>query len=190
MRTLQHPLIPIRVKKGLQPPVIEVGNLKPRGVLDVSDTVRGFYLTGIKAKRGEAYNLCASKAREMREVLNAAIQLSGVKVKIRFVAHLMRSADKKIILGSTAKFRKHTAWKPHLVTSAFPDFDVGIVGKGNIVFATCALSSWPCSYREHDPRHQSRSSRWRVGNALALRSTVRAQSACIGREEILPSFAG
>ena len=51
----------VRIKKGLQPPVIEVGNLKPhRAFLDVRDTVRGFYLAALKGKRGEAYNLCAS----------------------------------------------------------------------------------------------------------------------------------
>ena len=50
----------IRIKKGLQHPVIEVGNLKPsRAFLDVNDTVRGFYLAAMKGKRGEAYNLCA-----------------------------------------------------------------------------------------------------------------------------------
>src|SRR5579864_269194 len=52
----------IRIKKGLQPPVIEVGNLKPhRAFLDVSDTVRGFYLAALKGRAGEVYNLCATK---------------------------------------------------------------------------------------------------------------------------------
>src|ERR1700687_1275854 len=105
----------IRVKKGLQPPVIEVGNLKPRrAFLDVSDTVRGFYLAAIKGRRGEVYNLCASEAHEMREVLQIAIQLSGVKIKVRSDPPLMRPSDEKIIFGSTAKFRKHTGWKPPL----------------------------------------------------------------------------
>ncbi len=46
----------VRIKKGLQAPVIEVGNLKPsRAFLDVQDTVRGFYLAAMKGKRGEAY---------------------------------------------------------------------------------------------------------------------------------------
>src|SRR5882672_12479658 len=44
----------IRIKKGLQSPIIEVGNLQPRrAFLDVSDTVRGFYLAAMKGKRGE-----------------------------------------------------------------------------------------------------------------------------------------
>src|SRR5260370_27783936 len=58
----------IRIKKGLQPPVIEVGNLKPRrAFLDVTDTVRGFYLAAMKGQRGEAYNLCAATTYEMNE---------------------------------------------------------------------------------------------------------------------------
>jgi GDP-4-dehydro-6-deoxy-D-mannose reductase len=103
----------IRIKKGLQPPVIEVGNLKPRrAFLDVSDTVRGFYLAALKGKRGEAYNLCAMTTHEISEILRTAIRLSGVKVEIRPAARLMRPSDEKIIFGSTQKFREDTGWKP------------------------------------------------------------------------------
>lgn len=105
----------IRIKKGLQPSVIEVGNLKPRrAFLDVRDTVRGFYLAALKGKRGEAYNLCATATHEIGSLLRTAIRLSGVKAEIRQVAHLMRPSDEKIIFGSTNKFRKDTAWKPTL----------------------------------------------------------------------------
>ena len=101
----------VRIKKGLQPPVIEVGNLKPRrAFLDVQDTVRGFYLAAMRGKRGEAYNLCASRTHHIHEVLQAAIRLSGVKADIRPVSRLMRPSDEKIIFGSTQKFRKDTGW--------------------------------------------------------------------------------
>ena len=103
----------IRIKKGLQPPVIEVGNLKPRrAFLDVNDTVRGFYLVAMKGKRGEAYNICAEATHEIGELLHMAIRLSGVKVEVRPVARLMRPSDEKIIFGSTKKLRKDTGWKP------------------------------------------------------------------------------
>lgn len=102
-----------RIKKGLQPPLIEVGNLKPRrAFLDVNDTVRGFYLAAIKGKRGEVYNLCADKTHQIGDVLNTAIRLSGVKVEIRCAPHLMRPSDEKIIFGSTKKLCKDTGWKP------------------------------------------------------------------------------
>jgi GDP-4-dehydro-6-deoxy-D-mannose reductase len=105
----------IRIKKGLQKPVIEVGNLKPhRAFLDVKDTVRGFYLAAMKGHRGEAYNLCAARTYEMNEVLRFAIGLSGLKVEVRPAASLMRPSDEKIIFGSTKKMRKHTGWKPIL----------------------------------------------------------------------------
>ena len=103
----------VRIKKGLQSPVIEVGNLQPRrAFLDVSDTVRGFYLAAMKGKRGESYNLCAARTYRIQEVLQTAIRLSGVKAEIRPVARLMRPSDEKIIFGSTQKIRKDTGWKP------------------------------------------------------------------------------
>jgi GDP-4-dehydro-6-deoxy-D-mannose reductase len=105
----------IRVRKRLQEPVVEVGNLKPRrAFLNVSDAVRGFYLAAIKGERGQAYNLCSDKTHEITEVLESAIRLSGEKVKIRQAAHLMRPSDEKIIFGSTDKLRKRTGWKPLL----------------------------------------------------------------------------
>jgi nucleoside-diphosphate-sugar epimerase len=103
----------VRIKKGLQSPIIEVGNLQPRrAFLDVSDTVRGFYLAAMKGKRGESYNLCAERTYRIEEVLQTAIRLSGVKAEIRPVARLMRPSDEKIIFGSTQKIRKDTGWKP------------------------------------------------------------------------------
>src|SRR6266404_7650272 len=103
----------IDIKRGLQPPVIEVGNLKTRrAFLDVNDTVRGFYLAAMKGKRGESYNLCASKTYQIGELLHTAIRLSGVKARIRPVPRLMRPSDERIIFGSAEKMRKDTGWRP------------------------------------------------------------------------------
>ena len=68
----------VRVKKGLQPPVIEIGNPKPRrAFLDVSDAVQGFYLAATKGKRGEVYNLCAARTYEIGQLLRIAIGCLG-----------------------------------------------------------------------------------------------------------------
>jgi GDP-4-dehydro-6-deoxy-D-mannose reductase len=105
----------IRIKRREQPPVIEVGNLKPRrAFLDVNDTVRGFYMAAMKGKRGEAYNLCAGETHEIGELLRTAIRLSGVKAEVRSADRLLRPSDEKIIFGSTDKFRKDTGWAPRL----------------------------------------------------------------------------
>ncbi len=103
----------VAIKKGQQTPVIEVGNLKPyRAFLDVSDTVRGFYLAAARGNRGESYNLCAARTYRMSEVLDKAIRLSGVDAEIRPAARLMRPSDERIIFGSTKRIRKDTGWKP------------------------------------------------------------------------------
>jgi GDP-4-dehydro-6-deoxy-D-mannose reductase len=103
----------IRIKKGKQEPVIEVGNLKPhRALLDVDDAVRGLYLAALKGTHGEVYNLCAEHTHRIREILNMAIQLAAVEVDVRPVTRLMRPSDEKIIFGSTKKIRRDTGWKP------------------------------------------------------------------------------
>ena len=105
----------VRIGRGEQPPVIEVGNLKPRrALLDVRDTVRGFYLAALRGKRGESYNLCAASTYQVATVLHTAIRLAGVKAKIRQTARLMRPSDEKIIFGSTRKFQQDTGWRPRL----------------------------------------------------------------------------
>ena len=119
-----------RIKKGLQKPLIEVGNLKPqRAFLDVNDTVRGFYLAALKGKRGEAYNLCATKTHEIGELLRTAIRLSGVKAEVREVDRLMRPSDEKIIFGGTRKIRRDTGWKPQQTLRRNLDCHAATLGK-------------------------------------------------------------
>lgn len=103
----------VRIKKGQQEAVIEVGNLKPRrAFLDVEDTIRGFYLAAQKGRRGEAYNLCASETHEIEHLLKTAMHISGVKPEIRVAERLIRPSDEKIIFGDTQKIHKDTGWKP------------------------------------------------------------------------------
>ena len=102
-----------RIKRGMQPPLLSVGNLKPRrAFLDVRDTVRGFYLAATKGKYGESYNLCATSTVQIGTVLEKAILLSGVRAEIRAAEHLMRPSDEKIIFGNTKKFQRQTGWRP------------------------------------------------------------------------------
>ncbi len=102
----------VRIKKGLQRPVIEVGNLKPRrAFLDVRDTVRGFYLAALKGSPGETYNLCATSTQAIGTLLRTAIRLSGIKPKIQISPRLMRPSDEKIIFGDTRKFREKSGWR-------------------------------------------------------------------------------
>ena len=104
-----------RIQKGLQEPVIEVGNLRPRrAFMDVRDTISGFYLAAMKGKPGETYNLCGERTYRISEVLRTAIALSGVQARVLQVPRLTRPSDEKVIFGSTKKFRGATGWQPRL----------------------------------------------------------------------------
>lgn len=102
-----------RIKKGKQPPVVEVGNLKPRrAFLDVRDAVRGFYLAAIKGKAGQSYNLCASSTHSIDTLLHAALRLARVRAEVKPADRLMRPSDERVIFGSSSKFYRDTGWKP------------------------------------------------------------------------------
>ena len=105
-------LVPSVQTRGTQPLDQMIDALGGRAFLDVKDTVRGFYFAATKGKRGEVYNLCATRTYPIREILRTAIRLSGVKAEVRPVARLMRPSDEKIIFGSTHKMRKDTGWRP------------------------------------------------------------------------------
>jgi GDP-4-dehydro-6-deoxy-D-mannose reductase len=103
----------VRIRHGLQPPRIEVGNLKPRrAFLDVRDAVRGFCVAAQRGRAGETYNVCAASTQEIGGLLRLAIRLSGVKVEIAQADRLMRPSDERIIFGSTEKLHRDTGWKP------------------------------------------------------------------------------
>jgi len=102
-----------RIRNGLQPPLLEVGNLKSRrAFLHVDDAVRGFYLAALKGQPGEVYNLCADRLVAIGSLLNLAIRLSGVKARVQSAQYLLRVSDERIVFGSSKKFSKATGWKP------------------------------------------------------------------------------
>jgi GDP-4-dehydro-6-deoxy-D-mannose reductase len=103
----------VRIKKGLQDPVLRVGNLSPyRAFLDVHDTARAFMLAAERGKPGEVYNVCGLRTYQMEKILRMAMRLAEVNPKIKPKAELLRPKDEKIIFGNTKKFRKDTGWKP------------------------------------------------------------------------------
>jgi len=72
-----------QIEKGLQPPVIKVGNLSAiRDFNDVRDIVRGYLLALEKGKKGEVYNICSGKGYKIQEVLDLLLSYTKIKPKI------------------------------------------------------------------------------------------------------------
>jgi nucleoside-diphosphate-sugar epimerase len=86
-----------RVAAGLQPAVIEVGNLEPRrDFLDVRD-VCAAYVACISRREvigpGEIFNIASGEARRVGGVLDALLAIAGVKAEIRVDARRTRTTD-------------------------------------------------------------------------------------------------
>ncbi len=70
-----------RMMKGLQDPILLIGNLSTtRVVMDVRDTVRAYYLAMINPEiTNHIFNICGSTPRRMQFFTDKLIELSGLK---------------------------------------------------------------------------------------------------------------
>lgn len=101
------------IEKGLQGPVIMVGNLQPkRDFSDVRDIVRGYWLAMEKGETGEVYNICSGKPRQIKEVLDILLGMTKVKIEIKQDPTRMRPSDMPTFQGDNTKFRNRTGWSP------------------------------------------------------------------------------
>ncbi|MCH8004179.1 MAG: GDP-mannose 4,6-dehydratase [Nanoarchaeota archaeon] len=105
----------VMIEKGLQEPVMTVGNLEvQRDFSDVRDVVRAYHLLLQKIIPGESYNICSGKAYSIKEILDMLLSLSNAKIKIKSNPKKMRSNDTLIMNGSYEKLHKQTGWKPEI----------------------------------------------------------------------------
>lgn len=105
-----------KIEKGLQEPVIYVGNLEAqRDYLDVRDVVDAYWLATEKCKNGEPYNICSGKAWTIQSVLDLLLSKSTKKdIRVEQDPKRMRPSDVMILLGSCEKFKKQTGWEPKI----------------------------------------------------------------------------
>ena len=70
-----------RMMKGLQEPILKIGNLQTtRVVMDVRDTVRAYYLAMVHPEvTNHVFNICGDTPRKMQFFTDKLIELSGLK---------------------------------------------------------------------------------------------------------------
>lgn len=102
-----------RIEKGLQPPVLEVGNLDPaRDFTDVRDMVRGYRLAAEQCPSASVYNLSSGRAYTIREILERLLRLSDREIGIRSAEGRMRETEVPIFQGDHTRFTAATGWRP------------------------------------------------------------------------------
>lgn len=104
-----------RIRRGLQPPVLEVGNLDARrDFLDVRDVARAYWLAAEGGEPGAVYNVCSGRAVSVRQLLDRLIDLSGCTVTVRPDPDRMRTADIPLLVGDPHRFQAATGWSPSI----------------------------------------------------------------------------
>jgi GDP-4-dehydro-6-deoxy-D-mannose reductase len=101
-----------RIERGLQPPVIEVGNLEARrDFVDVREVVRAYWLAARHGAPGAAYNVCSGRVVSIRDLLDRLLALARCPVSVRPDPDRMRPADIPLLVGDPARFHGATGWR-------------------------------------------------------------------------------
>lgn len=94
-------------------PVIQVGNLEAiRDFSDVREVIRAYLLLLSQGESGAVYNVCSGKGVAMRQILDALIALSGLKVEVQVDASRLRPADLPVLIGDPSRLRAATGFAP------------------------------------------------------------------------------
>jgi GDPmannose 4,6-dehydratase len=104
------------IEQGQIAPVIKTGNLDSlRTFADVRDAVRAYYmLVTVKPTSGAYYNIGGQYTCSIRDMLSHLISLSPKKkdIKVETDPDRLRPIDADLQVPNTAKFERHTGWKP------------------------------------------------------------------------------
>jgi len=102
------------VKRGLTPPVIEVGNLSSyRDFIDVRDAAKAFWqLVQTPSAYGQIVNICTGTPVLIQSALDALLEISEVAVEICISPALFRQGDVSCNYGSPTRLIRLTEFKP------------------------------------------------------------------------------
>lgn len=103
-----------RIMKGMQEPILKVGNLESvRVVLDVRDTVNAYYLAMMHPEvNGKIFNVCGDEPLKMRFFTEKLIEISGIKnIKQEISPQLYRPIDIHYQHGDSSNLVELTNWK-------------------------------------------------------------------------------
>ena len=89
------------------------GNLSSvRTILDKDDAMEAYWLTALRGRIGEIYNIGGSKTISVKNFLKELIKLAKLKINTELDKKLLRPQDIKLQIVNSSKFKKHTGWRP------------------------------------------------------------------------------
>ncbi len=104
-----------RIEKGLQAPVLRVGNLDAkRDFTDVRDTVRAYVALSLKGEPGEVYNIATNSSIPIRGMLDMLISMSKSEITVETDPARLRPSDVPILQGDYSRLAAATGWTPEV----------------------------------------------------------------------------
>ena len=101
------------IEAGRREPVLHVGNLDARrDITDVRDTVRAYQHVVRHGQSRRPYNVCSGRAYRVRDLLDALIALSTVRIDVRVDPSRLRPSDNPVIAGDRSRIEAETGWAP------------------------------------------------------------------------------
>lgn len=106
-----------RIKKGLQDPVIKVGNLSSRrAVIDVRDVVQGYFYLMMsfidgKIKNGDIFHVADNRAYSMDWYLDLMLNIAKVKAEKVIDPKLIRPIDIPVQVLNSDKIKQVIGWE-------------------------------------------------------------------------------
>jgi GDP-4-dehydro-6-deoxy-D-mannose reductase len=105
-----------RIEAGLQPPLIQVGNVDTwRDFLDVRDVCAGYLACiamGDRLASGSILNLASGTARRIGDILSDLQALAGITLEVRADPARVRDRDVPMACGSSRRARELLGWAP------------------------------------------------------------------------------
>ena len=102
-----------RVERGLQPPVMEVGNLEARrDFSDVRDVVRAYHLLVTQGRSGQVYNVGSGESHSVQDILDTLLSMTDVEIEVRQDPKRMRPSDVPEVICDATRIRQDTGWQP------------------------------------------------------------------------------
>jgi len=107
-----------RIAAGLQPPVLQVGDLSPlRDFLDVRDVCAAYAACvrqGDALPPGTILNLASGQPRRMADVLQSLLDAAGVQAEPQTDPSRLRPSDIPLAAGDSALARRLLGWTPSI----------------------------------------------------------------------------
>jgi len=101
----------VEIELGKRPPLLRVGNLTSRAIVDVRDLVRGLWLSAERCVPGDVYNLGSDQVYSIQQVIDIIRAHAKVQFSVEQDRALVRGCDELVIAGDITKFRACTGWK-------------------------------------------------------------------------------